>query len=403
MAINLTAETYKFIIRKREVEDKTKDILKKILHDTAEVGHVLPSGTLNEAISDFNILKRIAITEKDVELVKEQLEQELTELDLAYRQQISTAQWSLEQEEQQLLADLEEEIAGLENFYDMAEQDLAYTLLQVEERQVAVNNAITAFGIEKVQLERQMMDQDVLVMPYQTQLINARILVIVKKLEMLPYLQSIIDKERELLIYMATTMGYEQQLVEAKKQLQSAQQPLLSMMYDLASKKIEYAYAHRVETNVLIDAAIFDKTKVDADSKRTDAVINVMKNEYLSDQVKKRVARIKNSTELRRLTDAKDLLFNKIQTDMSIANENMSVDRQVLSQKDLIHSTRNESGLTNEQLLSGLRMVIAESLTDSAIDVSRFDAQEYARHLFERIKIMSQAELTSTFNHYVES
>ena len=289
MAINQTAEWYKFAIAKRKVEDVVASKADDTLALFASRGGILPNGQVMDAISDLELERRRALTIEDAKLIAEQLEQEYAELEVVYKGLIADAEITFQEEEQTLLAGLDLEIANAESWYQMAEQDLALQALVIEQRQSELMNSKTALGLEKEALQQQMLGQDVLLLPYQTTLINARVATITKRLEMIPFLTAIIDKEWELIAYITTSLKYEDDLVHAKEALLAAQRPLMSIMYDLANKKIDYANAEMTETGVLIQLAQFEVTKLRAEEARVAALVTAQNKENELEVIKVRV------------------------------------------------------------------------------------------------------------------
>ena len=401
MAINQTAEWYKFAIAKRKVEDVVASKADDTLALFASRGGILPNGQVMDAISELELERRRALTIEDAKLIAEQLEQEYAELEVVYKGLIADAEITFQEEEQTLLAELDLEIANAESWYQMAEQDLALQALVIEQRQSELMNSKTALGLEKEALQQQMLGQDVLLLPYQTTLINARVATITKRLEMIPFLTAIIDKEWELIAYITTSLKYEDDLVHAKEALLDAQKPLMSIMYDLANKKIAYANAEIDETGVLIQLAQFEVDKLKAEEARVAALITAQTKENELETIKGKIADIRNQIEMKRITDHISLTQANTGFSLSAAGIHNSADWTSLQGRIMARQINDEGrqGTSIELINKRVESYVANSYNlGLLIDVEK---AQHIRQLEERIRIMAQEKLGSTFSHYV--
>ena len=107
MAINTTAEWYKFVLAKRGIEDIVASKADDTLALFASRGGVLPSGQVMDSISDLELERRRVLTIEDAKLIASQLEQEYAELEVIYKGLIADAEIIFQEEEQALLAGLD--------------------------------------------------------------------------------------------------------------------------------------------------------------------------------------------------------------------------------------------------------------------------------------------------------
>jgi len=401
MAINQTAEWYKFAIAKRKVEDVVASKADDTLALFASRGGILPNGQVMDAISDLELDRRRALTIEDAKLIAEQLEQEYAELEVVYKGLIADAEITFQEEEQTLLAGLDLEIANAESWYQMAEQDLALQALVIEQRQSELMNSKTALGLEKEALQQQMLGQDVLLLPYQTTLINARVATITKRLEMIPFLTAIIDKEWELIAYITTSLKYEDDLVHAKEALLAAQRPLMSIMYDLANKKIDYANAEMDETGVLIQLAQFEVDKLKAEEARVAALITAQTKENELETIKGKIADIRNQIEMKRITDHISLTQANTGFSLAAAGIHNNADWVSLQGRIMARQISDEGRQGTSIELINKRAESYAANSDNLGLLIDVEKAQHIRQLEERIRIMAQEKLGSTFSHYV--
>ena len=401
MAINTTAEWYKFVLAKRGIEDLVASKADDTLALFASRGIVLPSGQVMDSISDLELERRRALTIEDAKLIASQLEQEYAELEVIYKGLIADAEITFQEEEQALLAGLDLEIAAAESWYQMAEQDLALQALVIEQRQSELMNSKTALGLEKEALQQQMLGQDVLLLPYQTTLINARVATITKRLEMIPFLEAIIDKEWELIVYITNSLKYEDDLVHAKEALLDAQKPLMSIMYELANKKTAYANAEMTETRVLINLAEFEVDKLKAEDARVAAMITAQTKENELENIRKMIADVRNKIEMKRMTDHVSLTQATTGFTLAAAGIHNSADWIALQGRIQTRKIGDSGKVEIASELSAARKDIHTAQSINAGLLIDREKEQHIRQLEERIRIMAQEKLGSTFSHYV--
>lgn len=403
MALSITTELQKYLVEKRKGIQFLSDGITKSLENIAGRGFYLPQGSSIKALEDLNIEVRRALSDANLKVVNEQIRLELEIAVKEYKLQIDQAQinWTLERDA--LLNAFAEEIAWLEHALDLREEEINSFALEVERRKSALLIAKTDLGVILEDLNKQFADVEASTVGYEILLVQAKILTNTEKLKIIPYLQELIVKEEELLVILRNTFGAEYDLIAAKNLLIAAKRDLLPYILDKASARYTLGTAQYNQAITDLKRADLLLSKIENERIKTDAIMEVGREELALSSLQKELAHLKNIVEQTRIQYQATHVYTATNADQNVAAVKRA-ERTLINDSEIVSAAILRDG-ENTAFGTGQSERTQVANIEIPADIQEILSKAYASavRIIETGLIVSKAEVTSKLVHLIGS
>ena len=365
---------------------------KKLFDEIAGRGFLNLPGYAYDAENQLELAAKMGLSELNYKIMHETIERELKQAGIDFNVEYVEAAMAWELEKQGLLSAWDHELAEIKQGMATEEEVLARLALEVDARQAVLIAAKSAIDLEMEGYRKALADLDAATAPYEVQLANAKLLAAQKKLELLPIIEEIIVKEGELIVLEAGKTDYFRQLMDAEREVADKKQTLVPGLTQLATAIQRHAAL--MPTQIETEKDIAEEKKAQAQAKREIADNDV---ERMNKEIETATKDIEINEAKRDLADKKfdnEQELIAIETDKeteyqdhlnesfnAVQDDERDTQSKIIADKEMIHSTVNETRKDSAQRITGAQKDAEASST--AADIHRMrgvaDAQAAAK------------------------
>jgi hypothetical protein len=359
-------------------------------------GYAYVAGTQLEVLTKRNL------SELSLKILAETIERELKQTGLDYDLSYKNARMAWEIEKQSLLSAWDMELALIKQGQALAEETLDQMAIEVGKRAGVLLERKTELDIEAEEYRTTIAELDGLVVPYEVQLANAKLLTAQKKLELIPILQEIISKEQDLLVAEQTKSAEYNLLMDAEREVIDKKRtrllPAISALVNTSEQyTIELSTQTELEHLIALEKVTQSSLAVDVSEKRLEiANIEVDIEEVQLDILEKKmsIADLQDETEeilLQASTDdTREITNIEAQSSARILTDTQATDTYVLDKKRTIQEVENETKDESTQRLT-------ESTISAMNDVTTIEVNE----INDKTDVQAAATLTAQLTHLI--
>lgn len=148
-----------------------------------------------EAFTDVEIDSKFKLTEYNQKIMGDAIDRELKALGLENDIALKQATMAWETEKMQLFSDLQTEFADAELIRQLTEEEYAALIIEQELRETTVLLAKTAIEVQIEDIKRQQAEVELLPLPYEEQVIAAKLETARRKLDVIPYIMAALSAQ----------------------------------------------------------------------------------------------------------------------------------------------------------------------------------------------------------------
>ena len=365
---------------------------KKLFDEIAGRGFLNLPGYAYDAENQLELAAKMGLSELNYKIMHETIERELKQAGIDFNVEYVEAAMAWELEKQGLLSAWDHELAEIKQGMATEEEVLARLALEVDARQAVLIAEKSAIDLEMEGYRKALADLDAAAVPYEVQLASAKLLAAQKKLELLPIIEEIIVKEGELIVLEAGKTDYFRQLMDAEREVADKKQTLVPGLTQLATAIQRHAAL--MPTQIETEKDIAEEKTAQAQAKREIADNDV---ERMNKEIETATKDIEINEAKRDLADKKfdnEQELIAIETDKeteyqdhlnesfnAVQDDERDTQSKIIADKEMIHSTVNETRKDSAQRITGAQKDAEASST--AADIHRMrgvaDAQAAAK------------------------
>jgi hypothetical protein len=396
-------ELYRYLRLKEPILGELREKTTELMEVFAERDFPLPPGPLQKGILDLNLLAREGLREANAKVVEAEITEEIRQSEIDNRKAIEAARMVFDADKSALLNALELEMAELETGYDLAEEELKLTALEIDRREILLIEAKTAIDLEKEEIRRELAKTDRLTWDTERLLLFARLETAQEKLKIIPYLSALLAKEREILEVLRANAGIEEELIGAQEGLIEAKEDLLPLVSEKANRRSELADARLIQAGVDRERIILALQKAVLERQKTDAAVLVAQGEREHLDLQKDRSQKRNLLERERIQDRIDLIRKRMDANRTITAEKSRLISDLSDLDQDIASIRRTQTEQMDQIERSARegTTDLETYTDALSMIHRADYSAWGT--VEAAKASAIAQITAGLIHLIAS
>jgi hypothetical protein len=269
----------------------------KLLDEIAGRGFLALPGYAYDLENDLELGTKLGLAEVNYKILEETIDRELKQMGIDYNLTYRNAVMAWQLQKQALEAAWAAEYAVMQQGMMTDENTLNLLADEVHRRELILMSSKLALDLETETDRKALVDLEGETSPYETQLVQAKMLVAQKKLEIIPILQEIVAKEQSLLAEEQLKAAEYSTYMAAEQALMAKKETLVPILAQLSALTNTY-------TNDILNIEIPDITLISAE-KVKQANIAIQKATY---QVQELTVEIDTEAKQLTLMDAKRAL-----------------------------------------------------------------------------------------------
>jgi len=194
----------------------------------AQQGILYRPGYLGDINTRLETVLKYKLSDLNYQIVKEAIERELAQTGHDYDIAVQDALISWELEKVQELTALEQEFADNKMVRELTKQELDRWQTEVNLRQLVIIAAKAQYEEDMEDLKREIFDIEITTFPYETALLDAKLLTAQKKLEVIPYIEAVLEKQQAIIDAETNNADLKTALITEKEKVDEKKRELIT-------------------------------------------------------------------------------------------------------------------------------------------------------------------------------